>query len=74
MKDFLTLVTFLKKKSYLESCGQWQIFFSPSLETTESTLYVFSIPKTSNEVKYKVYSFGLYEVPVLNNHFFSCVL
>jgi len=32
-------------------------FFFPSLETIESTLYVFSISKTSNEVKYKLYNF-----------------
>jgi hypothetical protein len=69
MKDFFDVGLFSKKENYLESCGQWHIF-SPSLETTESTLYVFSIPKASNEVKYKLYNFDLYEVPVVNNHFF----
>jgi hypothetical protein len=73
------MVTFLKKNIrvcthtqthiHLESCGQWQIF-SPSLESIESTLYVFSVRKASNAVKYKMYNFDCYEVPFLNNHFY----
>jgi hypothetical protein len=63
-------IGYFTKKKLLGKLWAVADFFSPSLETTKSTLYVFSISKASNEVKYKVYNFGLYEVPVLNNHFF----
>lgn len=68
MKDFFDTGYFPKKIPW-KAVGSGR-FFPPSLETTESTLYFFSMPKTSNEVKYKIYSFDLYDFPVPNNHFF----